>query len=56
MPDAVAHPTLRELAAFGLGTLPPAAAVVVAAPLEGCPACRQVGLGWAGLDRTGRSM
>jgi hypothetical protein len=41
MPDAVAHPTLRELAAFGLGTLPPAAAAAVAAHLEGCPACRQ---------------
>ncbi|HTU19361.1 MAG TPA: zf-HC2 domain-containing protein, partial [Gemmataceae bacterium] len=41
MPDAVTHPTLHELIAFGLGKLPEGAAAVVAAHLEICPTCRQ---------------
>jgi serine/threonine protein kinase len=41
MPDAVTHPTPKELTAFGLGKLPERAAAAVAAHLESCPACRQ---------------
>ena len=41
MPDAVTHPTIQELAAFGLGKLPERAAAAIAAHLESCPACRE---------------
>ncbi len=41
MPDAMIHPTLHELADFGLGKLPERAAAIVAAHLDSCPACRK---------------
>ncbi len=41
MLDAMIHPTLHELVAFGLGKLPERAAAVVAAHLESCPPCRK---------------
>jgi serine/threonine protein kinase len=41
MPDAVTHPTLHELIAFGLGKLPESAVAAVAAHLESYSACRQ---------------
>jgi formylglycine-generating enzyme required for sulfatase activity/serine/threonine protein kinase len=39
MPDTVPHPSLRELAEYGLGKLPAAAAAAVARHLESCPHC-----------------